>query len=62
MKHLGDHQIYAVECMDCADNLGIFYEAGTGKTAIALSWALNALKDGRINDCYFGLQKLHISL
>ena len=51
MKHLGDHQIYAVECMDCADNLGIFYEAGTGKTAIALSWALNALKDGRINDC-----------
>lgn len=50
MKHLGDHQIYAIECMDCTDNLGIFYQPGCGKTAIALTWALESLKNGLIDD------------
>ena len=50
MKHLLAHQVYALECMKCTDNLGIFYSPGTGKTAIALSWSLDALKSGKIDN------------
>lgn len=47
---LAEHQLYAITMMDYNDYLAIFYEAGTGKTAIALAWAYHALQDGRIKD------------
>lgn len=46
---LAEHQLYATTMMDYNDSLGVFYEAGTGKTAIALAWAYHALMDGRID-------------
>lgn len=42
------HQIRALHHMDKAKGLGLFYDPGTGKTAIAFHWIRNALKDGRI--------------
>ena len=48
MKRLLPHQEYAISCMDVAPRLGIFYQAGTGKTAIVLTWLMNAMKDGRV--------------
>lgn len=36
--------------MNCTDNLAIYYQPGCGKTAIALTWILEALKTGLIND------------
>ena len=50
MKKLADHQLYALEMMDSNDALANFYAPGCGKTAIALSWINNALKDGRIKN------------
>ena len=47
---LAEHQLYATTMMDFNDSLAIFYEAGTGKTAIALAWAYQAVLDGRIKD------------
>lgn len=44
------HQRYALACMSSMDHLGIFYEAGTGKTAIALMWLAKALREKRIKD------------
>lgn len=44
------HQRYALACMSSTNHLGIFYEAGTGKTAIALTWLAEALREGRIKD------------
>ncbi len=44
------HQRYALACMASRDHMAIFYEAGTGKTAIALTWMIRALRDGRIKD------------
>lgn len=38
------HQKYAVACMEHMDQMAIFYEAGTGKTAIALTWAIRAIR------------------
>ena len=49
MKVLKQHQEYAINMMDLSDSLGIFYEPGTGKTAIALEWSRRALKDGRVD-------------
>lgn len=40
------HQKYAVACMESVDAMAIFYEAGTGKTAIALTWAIRAIRRG----------------
>lgn len=40
------HQKYAVACMESMEAMAIFYEAGTGKTAIALTWAIRAIKRG----------------
>ena len=49
MKTLMQHQEYAINMMDLSESLGIFYEPGTGKTAIALEWSRRALKDGRVD-------------
>lgn len=43
---MADHQTYAEFMMECNPALGIFYEAGTGKTQIALSFAYHALERG----------------
>lgn len=48
--HLAEHQRYALFMMDCNPSLGIFYDMGCGKTAIALSWILKHLKEGDIED------------
>ena len=48
--HLAKHQTYALFMMDCNPTLGIFYDMGCGKTAIALSWILEHLKAGDIED------------
>lgn len=48
MKKLLPHQIYALTCMDVEPRLGIFFHAGTGKTAIVLSWLIEAMRDGRV--------------
>lgn len=50
MKHLAEHQIYALACMECNRQLGIFYDPGTGKTIIALTWLAQSLRTGLIND------------
>lgn len=42
------HQKYAVACMESTDAMALFYEAGTGKTAIALTWAIRALRRGEV--------------
>lgn len=47
---MAEHQLYAEFMMECNDALGIFYEAGTGKTQIALSRAYHALENGEIED------------
>lgn len=48
--HLAKHQSYALFMMDCNPSLGIFYDMGCGKTAIALMWMLNHLRAGDIQD------------
>lgn len=48
--HLAEHQQYALFMMDCNPCLGIFYDMGCGKTAIALMWILRHLKGGDIPD------------
>ena len=45
---LAEHQDYAVTMMTANRSLGIFYEAGTGKTMCALAWIYRALERGRI--------------
>lgn len=50
MKHLAEHQLYALACMDFNSSLALFYEAGTGKTAIAMTWIRDALRSGKIRD------------
>ena len=50
VKTLKDHQIFAIECMNYSPQLGIFYQPGCGKTAIALTWLLESLKKGLIKD------------
>lgn len=50
MYTLMEHQKTAIFMMDANPSLGCFYAPGLGKTAIALHWALAALKDGRIED------------
>lgn len=45
-----DHQEYALAMMDGNDRLGIFYDPGTGKTAIALKWIIDALRNREIED------------
>lgn len=47
---LAEHQQYALEMMEVNPSLMLAYEAGTGKTAIALSWILKQLRIGRIKD------------
>lgn len=47
---MAEHQLYAEFMMECNEALGIFYEAGTGKTQIALSRAYHALENGEIED------------
>lgn len=49
LYHLAEHQTYAEFMMECNEALGIFYEAGTGKTMIALSRAYHALERGEID-------------
>lgn len=44
------HQKYALACMSAQDQLAIFYEAGTGKTAIALTWLIRAMREGRVKN------------
>lgn len=41
---LAKHQVYASEMMDANPQLGIFYEAGCGKTMCVLDWIYNAMK------------------
>lgn len=47
---LAKHQKFALFMMDCNPCMGIFYDMGCGKTAIALSWILAHLKSGDIQD------------
>lgn len=42
--NLADHQLYAIEMMEANPQLAIWYDAGTGKTATALYWAIKALR------------------
>lgn len=44
------HQRYALGCMGAMDHLAIYYEAGTGKTAIALTWLISAMRDGKVGN------------
>lgn len=50
MYTFAKHQRFGKFMMDCNDSLALFYEPGCGKTAIALWWVRDALKDGRIED------------
>jgi SNF2 family DNA or RNA helicase len=50
MKTLAEHQRYAVNMMDGNEALAIFYEAGTGKTALALTYIKEALMRGDIHN------------
>ena len=50
MKTLKPHQTFALDCMNAVDNMALFYEPGTGKTIIALTWIRDALRDGRIEN------------
>lgn len=50
MKILAEHQRYAVNMMDGNEALAIFYEAGTGKTALALTYIKEALMRGEIHN------------
>ena len=50
MKQLAEHQKRILALMDERDRLGIFAEAGTGKTMIALTYIYNHLISGDIND------------
>ena len=50
MYQFAAHQRFGKFMMDCNSHLGLFYDAGCGKTAIALWWLRDALKDGRIAD------------
>lgn len=47
---LGAHQELAIAVMDANDSLLLAYGCGCGKTAIALTWILKALKRGDIPD------------
>ena len=49
-KTLASHQIRILNMMDERGSLGIFAEAGTGKTMIALTYIYNHLMDGQIDD------------
>lgn len=42
------HQARALQHMNNTKGMGLFYDPGTGKTAIAFHWIRDALKDGRI--------------
>lgn len=44
MFRLAKHQEYAVAMMSYSESLGLFYEAGTGKTMCALAWLYGALE------------------
>ena len=47
---LAEHQKRILSMMEERSSLGIFAEAGTGKTMIALTWIHDRLLDGTIND------------
>ena len=50
MKHLATHQTYALACIESNPQLGVFYEPGTGKTIVALTWLAQSLRSGLIPD------------
>ena len=50
VKTLKAHQVLALDCMNSMDNMALFYEPGTGKTIIALTWIRDALRSGRIDN------------
>lgn len=50
MKHLAEHQVRIMGLMDQSPVLGIFAEAGTGKTMIALAWLCDHLLKGDIEN------------
>ena len=47
---LAPHQLRALDFMDSHPVGWLIYEAGTGKTIIALTWIVRALVDGRIDN------------
>ena len=47
---LAPHQEYASEMMSGSDQLALFYEAGTGKTACVLDYLYQSFKKGEIQD------------
>lgn len=49
-KHLVEHQLYALTCMEYNPAMGIFFEAGCGKTQVAITWIRDALRSGKIKD------------
>ena len=48
--HLAEHQVRILRMMKERDCLGIFAEAGTGKTMIALTYIYDGMIEGRIDD------------
>lgn len=50
MKTLAEHQRYAVNMMEGNEALAIFYEAGTGKTALALTYIKEAVMRGELHN------------
>lgn len=47
---LAEHQRYALEMMKANKSMGIFYEMGTGKTAIALMFIYRRVQSGECNN------------
>lgn len=50
MKHLFEHQLYALACMEYNLQMGVFFPPGGGKTAVAFTWIRDALRSGKIKD------------
>ena len=50
MYRFAAHQRYGKFMLDVHDELAIFMDMGCGKTALALWWVRDALRDGRIDD------------
>ena len=50
MKHLFDHQLYTLTCMEYNPQLAINIDPGGGKTAVAFTWIRDALRSGKIKD------------
>lgn len=50
LRQYADHQISALAMMDGNERLGLFFDPGTGKTATALKWTMDAMSSGLAED------------